>query len=46
MDEIREVLRLCVVQGGQVSNLGMPNLAEELFRRSEPLDHCTVSRED
>jgi hypothetical protein len=46
MDEIREVLRLGGVQGGQVSNLGTPIPAEELFRRSEPVDHFTVSREE
>src|SRR6266478_4774765 len=36
MEEIMEVLKLCVVQGAQACNLGVPILAEELecFRRS------------
>jgi len=32
--EIMEVLKLCVVQGAQACNLGVPILAEELERRS------------
>lgn len=35
MEEIMEVLKLCVVQGVQACNLGVPILAEELRRRSE-----------
>lgn len=34
MEEIMEVLKLCVVQGVQACNLGVPILAEELARRS------------
>jgi len=34
MEEIMEVLKLCVVQGVQACNLGVPVLAEELKRRS------------
>jgi len=34
MEEIMEVLKLCVVQGVQTFNLGLPILAEELERRS------------
>jgi len=30
MEEIMEVLKLCVVQGVQACNLGVPILAEEL----------------
>ena len=39
MEEIMEVLKLCVVQGVQACNLGVPILAEELARpiASEPL---------
>lgn len=33
MEEIMEVLKLCVVQGAQALNLGVPILAEELARR-------------
>ena len=33
-EEIMEVLKLCVVQGVQACNLGVPILAEELARRS------------
>jgi alkylhydroperoxidase/carboxymuconolactone decarboxylase family protein YurZ len=33
MEEIMEVLKLCVVQGVQACNLGVPILAEELSRR-------------
>jgi alkylhydroperoxidase/carboxymuconolactone decarboxylase family protein YurZ len=36
MEEIMEVLKLCVVQGVQACNLGVPILAEELARRSAP----------
>jgi alkylhydroperoxidase/carboxymuconolactone decarboxylase family protein YurZ len=32
MQEIMEVLKLCVVQGVQACNLGVPILAEELER--------------
>jgi alkylhydroperoxidase/carboxymuconolactone decarboxylase family protein YurZ len=32
MEEIMEVLKLCVVQGVQACNLGIPMLAEELQR--------------
>lgn len=32
MQEIMEVLKLCVVQGVQALNLGVPILAEELAR--------------
>ena len=35
MEEIMEVLKLCVVQGVQASNLGMPILAEELEHAAE-----------
>jgi alkylhydroperoxidase/carboxymuconolactone decarboxylase family protein YurZ len=34
MEEIMEVLKLCVVQGVQACNLGVPILAEELKKRS------------
>jgi alkylhydroperoxidase/carboxymuconolactone decarboxylase family protein YurZ len=34
MEEIMEVLKLCVSQGMQACNLGIPILAEELARRS------------
>ena len=34
MEEIMEVFKLCVVQGVQALNLGVPILAEELARRS------------
>jgi alkylhydroperoxidase/carboxymuconolactone decarboxylase family protein YurZ len=34
MEEVMEVLKLCVVQGVQACNLGVPILAEELERRS------------
>jgi alkylhydroperoxidase/carboxymuconolactone decarboxylase family protein YurZ len=33
MEEIMEVLKLCVVQGVQACNLGVPTLTEELARR-------------
>ena len=32
MEEIMEVLKLCVAQGVQACNLGVPILAEELAR--------------
>jgi alkylhydroperoxidase/carboxymuconolactone decarboxylase family protein YurZ len=32
MEEVMEVLKLCVVQGVQACNLGVPILAEELER--------------
>ena len=35
MEEITEVLKLCVVQGVQACNLGVPILAEELARHSD-----------
>ena len=34
MEEIMEVLKICVSQGLQASNLGVPILAEEIARRS------------
>jgi alkylhydroperoxidase/carboxymuconolactone decarboxylase family protein YurZ len=34
VDEIMAVLELCVVQGVQALNLGVPILAEELARRT------------
>ncbi len=34
MEEIMEVLKLCVVQGVQACNLGVPILAEELAKFS------------
>jgi alkylhydroperoxidase/carboxymuconolactone decarboxylase family protein YurZ len=34
LDEILEVLKLCVVQGIQACNLGVPILVEELAKRS------------
>lgn len=34
VEEIVDVLKLCVVQGDQACNLGVPILAEELARRS------------
>ncbi len=34
MEEIMEVLKLCVVQGVQACNLAVPILAEELGRKS------------
>ena len=34
MEEIMEVLKLCVVQGVQACNLGVPILAEEIARLS------------
>jgi alkylhydroperoxidase/carboxymuconolactone decarboxylase family protein YurZ len=34
MEEIMEVLKLCVVQGAQAINLGVPILAEEIANRS------------
>ena len=35
MEEIMEVLKICVAQGMQASNLGVPILAEELAKRSK-----------
>jgi alkylhydroperoxidase/carboxymuconolactone decarboxylase family protein YurZ len=35
MEEIMEVLKLCVSQGSQACNLGIPILAEELAKRSK-----------
>jgi alkylhydroperoxidase/carboxymuconolactone decarboxylase family protein YurZ len=37
MEEIMEVLKLCVVQGAQACNLGVPILAEELERSTHRL---------
>jgi alkylhydroperoxidase/carboxymuconolactone decarboxylase family protein YurZ len=37
MEEIMEVLKLCVVQGAQACNLGVPILAEELERSKSKL---------
>lgn len=37
MEEIMEVLKLCVVQGVQACNLGVPILAEELERLQEQM---------
>jgi alkylhydroperoxidase/carboxymuconolactone decarboxylase family protein YurZ len=34
LEEVMEVLKLCVVQGVQACNLGVPILAEELADRS------------
>lgn len=34
MEEIMEVLKICVVQGAQAMNLGVPILAEELAKQS------------
>jgi alkylhydroperoxidase/carboxymuconolactone decarboxylase family protein YurZ len=34
MEEIMEVLKICVAEGVQASNLGVPILAEELANRS------------
>ncbi len=34
IEEIMEVLKLCVVQGVQACNLGVPILAEEVANRS------------
>ena len=37
MEEVMEVMKLCVVQGVQACNLGVPILAEELERaKSKP----------
>jgi alkylhydroperoxidase/carboxymuconolactone decarboxylase family protein YurZ len=38
MEEIMEVLKLCVVQGVQACNLGVPILAEEIANRSSKDD--------
>ena len=35
MEEIMEVLKLCVSQGVEACNLGVPILAEELARKSK-----------
>ena len=35
MAEIMEVLKLCVIQGVQACNMGIPILAEELAKRSD-----------
>ncbi len=39
MEEVFEVLKLCVAQGVQACNLGVPILAEELARRAEADAH-------
>ena len=36
VEEVMEVLKLCVVQGVQACNLGVPILAQELARRAGP----------
>ena len=36
VEEVMEVLKLCVAQGVQSCNLGVPILAEELARRAQP----------
>jgi len=38
IEEIMEVLKLCVAQGVQALNLGVPILAEELAQQSPPLE--------
>jgi alkylhydroperoxidase/carboxymuconolactone decarboxylase family protein YurZ len=38
IEEIMEVLKLCVVQGAQTLNLGVPILAEELARQRAGAD--------
>lgn len=35
MEEIMEVLKLCVIQGVQACNMGIPILAEELAKHSK-----------
>ena len=35
MEEIMEVLKLCVIQGVQACNMGVPILAEEIAKRSD-----------
>jgi hypothetical protein len=37
MEEIMEVLKLCVVQGAQACNLSVPILAEEIAAVSKPV---------
>jgi alkylhydroperoxidase/carboxymuconolactone decarboxylase family protein YurZ len=44
MEEIMEVLKLCVVQGVQACNLGVPILIEELERRSGARDEQQRAR--
>ena len=39
MEEIMEVLKLCVVQGVQACNLGLPILADELERFAQSANH-------
>lgn len=43
MEEVMEVLKLCVAQGVQACNLGVPILAEELARRSKAAAPSDVS---
>lgn len=38
MEEIMEVLKICVVHGVQACTLGLPILAEELARRASPVN--------
>lgn len=42
VEEIMEVLKLCVVQGVQACNLGVPILAQELERMSEPVQEAVT----
>jgi len=44
MEEIMEVLKLCVVHGVQACNLGVPILADELERRSAARDEQQRAR--
>ena len=39
MEEVMEVMKLCVVQGIQACNLGVPILAEELAQLTERAGH-------
>jgi alkylhydroperoxidase/carboxymuconolactone decarboxylase family protein YurZ len=44
MEEIMEVLKLCVVQGVQACNLGVPILAEELERTDRASEGLSTAR--
>jgi hypothetical protein len=44
MEEIMEVLKLCVVQGVQALNLGVPILAEELERAEGTSEGLSTAR--
>lgn len=44
MEEIMEVLKLCVVQGVQSCNLGVPILAEEIAKRSATPSRLLINR--